>query len=48
MHDQPGTLGSFSVSLLYAELIDEQGIVGERIVGDFGVAASINNIKIGI
>jgi hypothetical protein len=35
---KPGVLWSFSVSLLCAESIGEPEKVGERTVGDFGVA----------
>jgi hypothetical protein len=42
---EPGVFGSFSVSLLCAEPIGEPDIVGERIVGDFGVAAPMNRIQ---
>ena len=36
---EPGVRGSFSVSLLCAEPIGEPDMVGERTVGDLGVAA---------
>jgi len=45
-HILPGVFGSFSVSLLCGEPIDEQEKVGERMVGDLGVPVPINNIKI--
>lgn len=37
--DRPGIRGSFSASLLCADPNGEPDIVGDRTVGDFGVAA---------
>ena len=47
-HDLPGDLGSFSVSLLCVEPIGEPDMVGERKVGDFGVAIPINKTNVRI
>ena len=41
----PGDLGSFSTSLLCAEPSGEPDKVGERIVGDLGVAVPTNIIN---